>query len=166
MSQPVATTTPDPGLLGEQLVTQWWRSQGGLILHQRWHCRWGELDLIVGQPVSASGQPLPIAPVHLLSGLRFIEVKTRSAGNWDANGALSLTQTKQKKLWKTAQLFLSQRPDWSELPCQFDVALVYCRALPRGVSLPPRDLPRDRYTQIASGYWLTLHDYIPNAFSL
>jgi putative endonuclease len=151
-------TLSDPGFLGEQLVGQWWQSQGGLLLHQRWHCRWGELDLIVGQPrLGQSDRP---------GSLAFVEVKTRSSGNWDADGALSITRTKQKKLWKTAQLFLSQRPEWSELPCQFDVALVCCRALPRGVSIPLQDLPSDRYTQIAAGYRLTLHDYIPHAFSL
>jgi putative endonuclease len=149
---------PEPGVLGEQLVARWWRSQGALVLHQRWHCRWGELDLIVGQPQSgAPNQPRSLA---------FVEVKTRSSGNWDADGALAMTHAKQKKLWKTAQVFLSQRPDWSELPCQFDVALVYCRALPRGVSISPRPAPSDRYSQIASGYRLTLQDYIPNAFSL
>lgn len=148
----------EPGVLGEQFVDQWWRSRGALVLHQRWHCRWGEIDLIVGQPQSDS--------LDQLKSLAFVEVKTRSSGNWDADGALAMTRTKQKKLWKTAQMFLSQRPDLSELPCQFDVALVYCRALPQGVSISPRHAPSDRYSQIASGYRLTLQDYIPNAFSL
>ena len=173
---PTAIALPDPGSLGEQLVADWWRSQHALILHQRWHCRWGELDLIIGhpqrQPAKSGHAPSPQAPTHVqakadrLLALAFVEVKTRSSGNWDADGALAITRTKQKKLWKTAQLFLSQYPAWAELPCQFDVALVYCHLLPRGKAIALHDLPRDRYSRIASGYRLTLHDYIPNAFDL
>jgi putative endonuclease len=172
---PAAIALPDPGSLGEQLVADWWLSQGALILQQRWHCRWGELDLIIGQPQGKPPQPRQAqlrhppqevqAQAHCPYALAFVEVKTRSAGNWDADGALAITRTKQKKLWKTAQLFLSEHPAWAELPCQFDVALVDCRRLPWAQAMPIQD-PRDRYSRIASGYRLTLHDYIPNAFDI
>ena len=37
---------PDIGELGEQLVAGWLQTQDWVILHHRWRCRWGEIDLI------------------------------------------------------------------------------------------------------------------------
>lgn len=145
----------DIGALGEALVAQWLCDRGWLVLQKRWHCRWGELDLVVGQP-SAQVPTQPIA-------LAFVEVKTRSRGNWDSDGALAITARKRSKLWKTAQLFLADHPDWAELPCQFDVALVYCRHHPRKITLPEAKSMQKR---AAAGYDLTLQDYIPAAFTL
>lgn len=146
----------DLGTQGETLVAQWWRDRGGLILYHRWHCRWGELDLVIGQP-----QPQhPSEPASLV----FVEVKTRSRGNWDANGALAITTRKQAKLWKTAQVFLSQHPNWGELPCQFDVALVSC-----GWGKEPA-IARQRLSNqdslLATDYQLVLQHYITSAFTL
>jgi putative endonuclease len=161
-SHPQTTPDPaaplDPGEWGEQLVAQWWQRQGDLILARRWHCRWGELDLVVGH--------WDAAPVPSPTRLAFVEVKTRRGRNWDADGALALTPKKCQKLWTTAQLFLAQHPDWAELPCQFDVALVTYRALPRGRSLRHDELPQDDQTMIAAGYRFSLQAYIPAAFTL
>ena len=158
---PALNHTSDAGALGEALVAQWLRDRGWLILQQRWHCRWGELDLVVGQP-SPQHPTQPIA-------LAFVEVKTRSRGNWDCDGALAMTARKRSKLWKTAQLFLSKHPDWAELPCQFDVALVCCGQSASGKTLSPQsDSEFLDPLQVASiaGYRLTIQDYIPAAFTL
>ncbi|MGI0490135.1 YraN family protein, partial [Pantanalinema rosaneae CENA516] len=119
-SQPQSTATPDPGMLGEALVAQWLQGRGWVVLYQRWHCRWGELDLVIAQREPESDRLLSIA---------FVEVKTRSSGNWDANGLLAITPQKQAKLWKAAQCFLAEHPQLAQLPCRFDVALVSCQRL-------------------------------------
>jgi putative endonuclease len=135
----------DRGQLGETWVAEWLQQQGWLILQRRWRCKWGELDLVAAQGTAT--RPTCLA---------FVEVKTRSSGNWDADGALAVTAQKQAKLWKAAQLFLLQHPNWAELPCRFDVALVNCRSTPRSKRSPPLD----------HSYRFSLQRYIPAAFTL
>ncbi|MCA1993628.1 MAG: YraN family protein [Coleofasciculus sp. S288] len=178
---------PNLGKLGEQVVAAWLRTQGWVILHHRWHCRWGEIDLIA---CSGTGEwensiasfetnqrlnlrctrspahPLPPSPL-----LVFIEVKTRSRGNWDADGLLAITPTKQAKLWRTAELFLCEHPDLENLPCRFDVALVRCQRM-SGRSHPDSapdtilQLPPVQLGQpvLVAGYRIILQDYIESAF--
>jgi putative endonuclease len=119
-------TDPDLGNLAEAFVAQWLIQQGWQILHRRWHCRWGELDLIASPPAPTAAKSLV-----------FIEVKARRRGNWDEDGLLAITPKKQQKLWKTATIFLARHPQLADLPCRFDVALVHSRMLPR----PPQRLP-------------------------
>lgn len=109
----------DLGQLAEAFVAQWLLQQGWQILHRRWHCRWGELDLIASPPAGS---------------LVFVEVKARRRGNWDEGGLLAITPKKQQKLLKTAAIFLARNPQFVDLPCRFDVALVHSRLIPQ----PPR----------------------------
>jgi putative endonuclease len=160
-SQATSSEAPNAGALGEALVAQWLCDRGWLMLAQRWHCRWGELDLVVGQPS-------PQHPTQPIS-LAFVEVKTRSRGNWDGDGALAITARKRSKLWKTAQLFLADHPAWAELPCQFDVALVSCRQAPKKAALPQNEatpLDSSQTKAAIAGYQLILQDYIAAAFTL
>jgi putative endonuclease len=211
-----ADDTPAPqnqilnvGELGEQLVAGWLKTQDWVILHHRWRCRWGEIDLIAcsgarergsntqreqhteGATEQGRGEatenfvanletnqqinsPCPSSPL-----LAFVEVKTRSSGNWDADGLLAITPQKQAKLWQTAQLFLAERPDLANLPCRFDVALVSYQRLSQrsrrndtalshsstaiGKAIKFSRVQLGQPTVVA-GYRLILQDYIQSAF--
>jgi len=145
------------GALAEALVAQWLVGQGWEILEQRWHCPLGELDLVAYRHSSCPKTP---------ANLAFVEVKARSSGNWDADGSLAVNAQKQKKLWRSAQLFLATYPALSELPCSFDVALVHCRRATgqtNGALQIPSPVELGKAVAIA-GYWLTLKEYIPAAF--
>lgn len=154
------------GEWGEKLVCQWLKQQQWQILAQRWHCRWGEIDIIAQFGAVPSTLKTP-------ERLAFVEVKTRRSRNWDADGRLAITRQKQQKLWKTAQLFLSQHPDLCELPCQFDVALVQCNKI--GMQQPSTAADIDQTLQqtelvlrqpINLGiYQLSLLDYIESALT-
>jgi putative endonuclease len=99
------------GKRGEDLIAQLLMERGWTIVARNWHCRWGELDIVaLGQ---GTGE-----------GLVFVEVKTRSATNLDGDGMLAVSYGKQVKLIRSAQEFLQAHPQWAEVPCRFDVALV------------------------------------------
>ncbi|MBL1175969.1 YraN family protein [Pantanalinema sp. GBBB05] len=148
-SQSQSPNSSGSGTLGEAFVAQWLQARGWVVLYRRWHCRWGELDLVIAQRDPESDRLVSIA---------FVEVKTRSSGNWDADGLLAITSQKQAKLWKAAQYFLADHPQLAELPCRFDIALVSCQ---RVVNLQTDDPSLSLTTQIRSGYRLTLNDYLP-----
>lgn len=97
-------------MFGEQLIGRWLELQNYQIIKQNWRCRWGEIDLIAQHQDTQE--------------IAFVEVKTRSQKNWDADGLLAVDANKQQKLLQTAALFLAQHPQLAELPCRFDVGLV------------------------------------------
>jgi putative endonuclease len=192
---------PNVGEWGEQLVAEWLKTQNWAILHYRWRCRWGEIDLIAQQEetnrteereqenslsnLERNRKDYPSRSSSPL--LAFVEVKTRSSGNWDADGRLAITPQKQAKLWQTAQLFLAEHPNLANLPCRFDVALVSYRpvsqrphpvnptlaseqpanspssptTIDNAIRIPPLQLGQPLFR---SGYRLVLQDYIPSAF--
>jgi len=122
---------------GETLVAQLLQANGWQILAQQWRCRWGELDVVARDR----------------QWLIFVEVKTRSDGNWDENGTLAINQQKQAKLIKSASLFLSQNPQFKDLSCRFDVAIIKYRSQPQDKSFNNQALE------------LYLKEYIEQAFT-
>jgi putative endonuclease len=97
------------GERGEAFVAAWLEQQQYKILHRRWVCRLGELDLVAVSPDRT---------------IALVEVKTRSARSWDLDGLLAISHQKRQKLWKTAQLFLVTHPHLADRVIRFDVALV------------------------------------------
>ncbi|MGD1701369.1 YraN family protein [Dapis sp. BLCC M229] len=161
----------DKGILGEELVAKWLNQQGWQILHRRWQCRWGELDIIAMKTSpfrDSSSQNFPNTPI-----LAFVEVKTRSRGNWDEDGLLAVTESKQAKLCQTAEMFLSDRPELADYSCRFDVALVRCNYTQKNslfLITPSREEQLSELTvemgnsvELA-GYQLILQNYISSAF--
>lgn len=92
---------------GENLVRDYLVTLGYQILVQKWQCPYGEIDLIATNP----------------EWLIFVEVKTRSARNWDNGGLLAIAGAKQQKLLLSAQAYLAQNLE-TEKNLRFDVALV------------------------------------------
>ena len=137
------------GHLGEQFVAQWLKNQGWVILEERWRSRWGEIDLI--------------ARSSRMEMLAFVEVKTRSRGNWDEGGQLAVNISKQRKICLTASLFLAKYPALADFPCRFDVALVhYQRSNPQKESQPnDLEIGKPFWKQ---GYQFILQDYLESAF--
>lgn len=176
---------PDIGAKGEELVAKWLQSNGWIILHKRWSCRWGEIDIVALQ--EEDGEKIKIElesepnqknreyPIHKLesstlkadnSVLAFVEVKTRSRGSWDAGGRNAIDQKKQGKISRTAQMYLAQNSERADLPCRFDVAIVQCqpksnhRAVKRFIG---KEVLASSSTQ---EYQFSLEEYIPGAFEL
>lgn len=143
------------GEIGENLVAQYLETSGWQILHHRWHCRWGEIDLIAQNPVS-----------HLIT---FVEVKTRRfSRNWDSDGRYAITPRKQTKLWQTAELFLSKYPHLANLPCRFDVALISYQKIKPSSLKNINNLDNQTIKKgdkiLYQGYLFTLNDYIESAW--
>ncbi|MCC3445502.1 MAG: YraN family protein [Microcoleus sp. PH2017_03_ELD_O_A] len=163
-NSPQPTNSRDIGTLGENLVAQWLQQQGWEILHRQYHCRWGEIDIIaLGR--DEEGEKNPGIPDRQFPTLAFVEVKTRRRGNWDAGGILAVSAAKQAKLWQTAEIFLSTRPDLANNSCRFDVALVRCEPSRQKTKqiLPPTTA--NSQSALAGNYRLTLQEYIRSAFS-
>lgn len=98
------------GSLGEIFIKQHLQQQSWQIVAERWHCRWGELDLVAYQPQAKI--------------LAFVEVKTRRHHSLDQQGILAITPSKQRKTIKSAMQFLAEFPEYENSGCRFDVALV------------------------------------------
>ena len=94
------------GRIGEQLVANWLKSKGYIIVRQNFTTGYGEIDIVAENPKSVV----------------FVEVKTRRENSLVApKDAVSFS--KQTKLAKTARIFL-QRAYMRSFPYRFDIAEV------------------------------------------
>ncbi len=92
------------GLAAEQLAETYLRKQGLRLKAKNYHCRYGEIDLIMQAPDT----------------LVFVEVRLRKNKSF-GSAADSITPQKQQKLLRTAQHYLQQH---GEEACRFDVVLL------------------------------------------
>ena len=139
------------GELGEQLVAKWLEKQDYQILHYRWRCRWGEIDLIARQKSHPT--------------LVFVEVKTRSDHSWDSKGLEAIASCKQQKISQTSALFLAKNPQLADFYCRFDVALVHYQKQNSTNSTHQGDAQKFLMIENSpQGYSLILENYLENAF--
>lgn len=104
------------GIQAEKLAATFLASHGLKLVTQNYHCRFGEIDLIMRDAKT----------------LVFVEVKQRSSSQF-GGAVASITPQKQQKIILTAQHFL-QTQKLGDMPCRFDAILM------QGVSLKPTDL--------------------------
>lgn len=101
----------DLGRSGEDLVAQHYQQQGGVIVERNYIFRRGrqsgELDLVVRQGAQ----------------LIFVEVKTRRSRRF-GSAAEAVDWSKQRKLVRTAKLYLLTHRQYAAWNYQFDVATV------------------------------------------
>ena len=142
------------GNLGEQLIGRWLQLQGYEVLEQNWHCRWGEIDLIVQDRATQA--------------IAFVEVKTRNSNNWDEGGLLAISFTKQRRILQTASLYLAKFPNLADLPCRFDIGLVgYQRCnhkIHTSLNLPKIYHLKIGQPVILDDYQVTIVNYLQAAF--
>ena len=92
------------GLAAEKLAATFLMSHGLKLVTQNYHCRFGEIDLIMIEAKT----------------LVFVEVRLRSNSQF-GSAATSITPQKQQKLILTAQHYLQAH---GECLCRFDAILM------------------------------------------
>lgn len=104
------------GAAAEQLAAQFVQAQGWQVVAENFHCRLGEIDLII-RPNTA--EQLVV----------FVEVRSRKRGAF-GDAMASVTPAKQRKLYKAAAYFLQTHPEFGVFDCRFDVIAVQLDVLP------------------------------------
>ncbi len=92
------------GQWAEQQALKLLQTQGFTLIVANYHCRYGEIDLIVQKDQE----------------LIFVEVKARSVTQY-AQSCETISSSKQKKIMKSALCFLNAQPQFQEFYCRFDV---------------------------------------------
>jgi putative endonuclease len=132
------------GEQGEALVGAWLDTKQAKVLHYRWRSRNAEVDIIAEKQDGT---------------LLFIEVKTRSAKNWDTDGLMAITTKKQAKILLGAEMFVGLHPELADRACRFDVALV--RRIAAHKTFVGKTLGS---ICLENGEYLHLIQYLPAAF--
>ena len=88
----------------EERAALWLQESGLRLLARNFRSRLGEIDI-----VALDGECVV-----------FLEVRRRGNPRF-AGAAASVDRRKQQRIQRAAQLFLQRHPQWSALPCRFDV---------------------------------------------
>ena len=97
----------DAGDKAEQIAEKALRRQGLTTVCRNYHCRWGEIDLVM---IDASC-------------LVFVEVRCRKSGAL-VSATESITTTKKLRLTRTGHHFLMTHKKLHEHPVRFDVVAI------------------------------------------
>ncbi|RUR10422.1 YraN family protein [Legionella sp. km772] len=95
------------GQLAEQRALDYLRDQGLKLITRNYHCRLGEIDLIMNDPVY----------------LVFIEVRARASKDF-GGGLASITYAKRQKIIKTTAHYLVTHKIKEEQAIRFDVVSI------------------------------------------
>ncbi len=101
------STAAERGAEAENLALAFLDKQGLILLERNFHCRLGEIDLVMKDQES----------------LVFVEVRYRRHSGF-GSGAASVDYRKQQKLAATAAYFLRGQEALAPPPCRFDVVSV------------------------------------------
>ena len=96
------------GRMAEKIVALRLRLNGWKTLKSRYRCPYGEIDLIMQKP----------------SKLLFVEVKYTSQASNDELEKVVPQARQQRRIYDTAQHFLSKYPELSQVEMQLVIALV------------------------------------------
>jgi len=102
---------PSPAVAGawaEQRALRLLLQRGWLLLDRNWHCRWGELDLLLHKP----------------QRLLLVEVKSRGRRGVDGWGVASFTAPKRRRLNRTYSCWLAVHPQYQHCSLELVLALV------------------------------------------
>lgn len=91
----------------EQKAADYLQQQGLTLVTRNFQCKLGEIDLIMRDG----------------DYLVFVEVRYRSASHY-GDSRETITYSKQRKLRKTAELYLVQQKLWEKIACRFDVIAI------------------------------------------
>jgi putative endonuclease len=111
-----AHNTAIQGRWAEQRVLRLLQQRGWRLLARNWHCRWGELDLVLAKP----------------QRLLVVEVKGRSGLGRDGGGVAALRVAKRRRLARTCLCWLAAHPQHQGDGLELVAALV---------ALPPARRP-------------------------
>ncbi|MFP4130718.1 MAG: YraN family protein [Thiohalospira sp.] len=92
------------GDAAEERALNYLRGQGLTLITRNWHCRMGELDLVM-----RDGEELVI-----------VEVRQRSRSGY-GTAAESITATKRQRLTRATRHYLQRHPPEAQRPVRFDV---------------------------------------------
>jgi len=96
--------TQDKGQYAEELACSFLKQQGLSFINKNYHCRYGEIDLIMKQD----------------STIVFVEVRYRKA-NSQVDSITSVDSRKQKKLYRSAENYLQSNKVHHSTLARFDV---------------------------------------------
>lgn len=111
------------GANAEALACEFLQQQGLRLIARNYHCRQGEIDLIMRDP----------------DNLVFVEVRYRRQSRY-GSGLESVDRRKQRRIVYCARHYLQRHPDLAELATRFDV-----------VALAPDPYPNQDMNSVGPG---------------